>query len=506
MSITSPFTHTEYKGKNYWLVVLLLVGFALRVVYVTEDRFHADEALYAGWALRALDGDSYLLTVPIDKPPLYLYTLATSMWVFGRSEVAARLPNLAASIVSVILTYKLGQRLYGPKAAWYAAFFTAFSPFDILFARTAFTDPMLVMWEMLALYTTITNRNLAAGLSVGMAFATKQHAVLFFPLLAAITFAHESHQKRMQTPRVLFLFAKRQLYTLAGMLIPLALVTWWDSRRWHLRPGYWQQSTMSYGGLHWTPWAEWIPRLIEWLGWAQYLVGSLFMYLAFIIGTSALLITALSRRSRNWQSKVDILLTVYGAGYLIVHTVLQFSIWDRYLLPLVPLVSLVLARILLRTDSYLAHLTIRSRKPWLSSLQMLAPLLVLSSLVFSGSKAALNGYPVGGEHWAYQGIDQITLYLKQHTPPDAILYHHWLRWHYSYYLYGAELELRWWQSGEHLRREVLSSLDREQYIVLPDWRTTDPLTDGIRLDPISVAYRKDGSISLHLYRIEPTGW
>ncbi len=130
------------------LTAILAVAFALRVVHLTADRFHADEALYAGWALRILDGDPFLLAVPVDKPPLYLHALAASMRLFGRSEIAARLPNLAASLLGIALVYHLGRRLYGGKTALWAALFVALSPYDILFARTAFTDPMLVLWVL----------------------------------------------------------------------------------------------------------------------------------------------------------------------------------------------------------------------------------------------------------------------------------------------------------------------------------------------------------------------
>ena len=73
--------------------------------------------------------------------------------------------------------------------------------------------------------------------------------------------------------------------------------------------------------------------------------------------------------------------------------------------------------------------------------------------------------------------------------------------HYSYYLYGTGFELRWWQSGEHLFREAARTPDRAQYIVLPDWRTLEPETDGVVLEPVYETYRRDGSVSLRVYRI-----
>ena len=98
-------------GRLALLTAILLLGFALRVTCLTTDRFHADEALSAGWALLIPDGDPLLLSVPVDKPPLYLYTLAGSLIAFGRSEVAARLPGLASSMLGIAILYRLSRRL-----------------------------------------------------------------------------------------------------------------------------------------------------------------------------------------------------------------------------------------------------------------------------------------------------------------------------------------------------------------------------------------------------------
>ena len=99
----------------------------------------------------------------------------------------------------------------------------------------------------------------------------------------------------------------------------------------------------------------------------------------------------------------------------------------------------------------------------------------------------------------------MAIYLKKNAPPDAVLYHHWLRWHYTYYLRDADLELRWWQSAQHLRQEVLRIPRRAQYIVLVDWRTLEPYAEGIAFQPVYETHRRDGSVSMRVYRIEPEG-
>ena len=138
-------------NKQDWL---LRVGVGLALVsagllplnLLATQRFHHDEALYATWALEIASGHNpWLVHVPIDKPPLYLYTLAGALGLLGASETAARLPSLLATIITVGLTFGLGRQLYGSTTGLLAAWLVALSPFTILFAPTALTDPLLVM-------------------------------------------------------------------------------------------------------------------------------------------------------------------------------------------------------------------------------------------------------------------------------------------------------------------------------------------------------------------------
>jgi 4-amino-4-deoxy-L-arabinose transferase-like glycosyltransferase len=534
-------THTS----QFLLVAILLFGFLLRVAYLTEDRFHADEALYSGWALRILDGDPFLLDVPVDKPPLYLFSLATSFGLFGGSELAARLPNLAASMVNTALVYALASRLYGSRAARWAMLFVTCSPYDVLFARTAFTDPMLVTFTLAALYAVVKRHWLWTGLWLGLAFATKQHAVILYPLVFAVGWVGNVGaglkrrdvdwvKERNPTPtrRRVLSGTRSLLYSLLGFAVPFALVTWWDAQRWAIRPGYWQQSTLSYGGLVWATAAEWGERLVEWLGWARYLFGSPVLCVAFALGLAFLLVWNWRNQPQDRRTRIDTLLAAYMVAYIVLHTVAGFSVWDRYLLPLAPLAALLGGRMAVHlfpalqartpaahtprgwieaqdptsisTDrGYLAR-TLRLVSSYGARTRLLRPLpsiLLCLLLLFSGVKAALNGYPIGGDHWAYQGLDEIVAYLKANAPSDAVLYHHWLRWHYTYYLYGTSFDLRYWESGEHMLREALRTPERTQYVVLPTWRTKDPSAKGLSLVPLLSTQRRDGSVSLVLYQV-----
>jgi hypothetical protein len=150
----------------------------------------------------------------------------------------------------------------------------------------------------------------------------------------------------------------------------------------------------------------------------------------------------------------------------------------------------------------------RPARALIGATKAVAVLTVLLLALLSGYRAARNGYPIGGDHWAYQGIDEIVAYLEENASSGAVLYHRWLRWHYTYYLFDAvivdaAIELRYWESGEHMQREALRTPDRQQYVVLPEWRTLELDAPGLRLELLYQARREDGSVSLSLYRVCP---
>lgn len=516
-------TAVQQHGTMHWatpsalMTGILLLGLALRVVYVTADRFHADEALYAGWALLIRDQDPLLLSVPVDKPPLFLYTLAASAIVFGPSEVAFRLPNLAASLLGIALIYRLGKGLYGRAIGLLAAVFLALSPFDILFARTAFTDPALMVWVLGALCAVSAGHWFAGGICMGLAVATKQHAWILLPLAPAVglvqTLAACTKETRLRT--ALTCMAQGIL----GIALPYALVVAWDSARWGIRPGYWAQSALSYGGIAFAPLTEWGQRLGEWWQWARYLIPSPVLVALLVGGGLALLIGAWRDRhvagtpheedeaaapsAGRQQAALDMVWVGYGFGYVALHVLLRFSVWDRYLLPLAAPIAIVTARVVAHWWEKAPSLS-RKKGPAAAARVALVVVVCVATAI-PAWRAAHNGYPIGGEHWAYQGLDQIAAYLRENAPPDAVLYHHWLRWHYSYYLYGTSFELRWWQSAEHLRQEAMRTPDRVQYIVLPDWRTLEPYAEGLTFRLLYEAHRQDGTVSMQLFQIQVSG-
>ncbi|NLE77176.1 MAG: hypothetical protein GX605_10565, partial [Chloroflexi bacterium] len=270
--------------RRWWtpllLALALLAGALLRWPVLAANPFHEDEALYSTWALQVASGqDPWLLSAYVDKPPLHIYLLAGLFRLWGPSAPLARLPGFVAGLGSILCLYGLGARLYGQRTGLLAAGFLALSPFHISLSGTAFTDSLLVFWLLAALWAGVSGRWGGAGLMLGLAASTKQHGLLFIPLLLALALLTPAALRRVRRRVVPALPAggalsigwvgaapaagerawRSRLASLAlGFLAPMAVTTWWDVQRWTIRPSYFDRSLTAYGGLRLNTWAEFV--------------------------------------------------------------------------------------------------------------------------------------------------------------------------------------------------------------------------------------------------------
>ena len=506
------------------LVAILLAGLLLRLAPWGHNRFLEDEALYAYWGLQIATGaDPMLDEEPVDKPPLHPYTLALS-FLLGKPtgsagrESAARLPSLLASMASIALVYALSRRIFrNPHTGIIAALLLALSPFDILFASTAFTDPLMVALVLAALTAAASRRPGLAGLLSGLAIATKQQGLLYLPLVVAVAllaprppFAGTAPELRRSHWVLRAGRLPGWLRFAGGLALVLAGVMWWDLARVQ-RPGFLEQGLISYGGLTAAQPQALGQRGAELLS----LVGSFWvspLFNAVCVGT--LLVWLMGGRIGWWQgwSRIDLALATFVIAYLLLHWLVGFQVWDRYLLGLVPLLALLGARalavwrnpILGRLNFLLAHARSASRH----RLYVIAVSVALIAMLAGPALAAARSeLPLGGDHGAYDGIDHLADYMRAQAPPGSVLYHYWLGYHYRFYLYGAPLRLHWYPDLEDLTADAHLYRREPRYIAFPSWRDAEPVVSalaeaGVALVPEYETTRRDGSVSFRLYRMD----
>jgi hypothetical protein len=488
-----------------YVLLALVVALAalLRISLIATNRFHGDEALYSHWGLLIASGKDVFLRqgVIVDKPPVFLYTLALFFKVFGHNETAARLPNILASLGSIVILYHIALELAGRRVALLSALFLALSPFDIQFAPTAFTDPLMVGLVLASCLLALRRWTLLAGLAAGLAVMTKPTGVLFLPL--PVFFAALPYGKGWLNKRL----AVAMLGLAAGFLAVCLAVVCWDVVIRVNCVNFLTASAARYGGLKVVPLESFVPRLRAWLDQLQYLTGSATLNGLLLAFVPVLLVYDLWKRRVRSGWLLDWALAAFFFYFVAVHTVLSFSVWDRYVLGLAPVVSVLLARVVL--VPFDAIIDRSDGQTWRRAAYFTALAVFLAAVLLKPTRIALRyGYPVGGDHGAFQGINVVADYFKANAEPGSIVFHRWLAWHYSFYMFDQPVEYYWYPDHEFVLDTSRRLPSLQKYVVFPGWTSSDELRTvlgdgGWELNKQYVTYRPDGTLSFTIYRIQP---
>jgi 4-amino-4-deoxy-L-arabinose transferase-like glycosyltransferase len=492
----------------------MLVAAYAGTSHLLENRFHPDEAHYAAFARLIASGPGHgllLSHIVVDMPPLSFYVNGLSVALMGPSELALRLPALLCSVVTVALMYALGRRLYGLPAGHASAWAVALSPMAAQFAITAFVDPLMNTLVLAALTLTAARRPNWAAVAVGLAFATKQTALFAIPLILALELWSQHR------PLTLRLAIRRLFAAGIPILISLAIVTAalfaWDARR-GAPISVWEQGYSDNVGGRPITLAELQPRAAAILFLLGHMSGSTVFNGILIVGLALLLIVDLLRPSR--QGFVDLLLGGYVLGYLLLFWLVPFNLWDRYFVPLLPLLALLagrnavlaydlVTRVVEAAALLIAH---EGAHIWSRLARIALPLMALAIAVPRLLTTNYDFSPIGGDHGAYDGIDETARFI-QTLPPESILYDHWLGWQFEYYLFERRLPIVWFPEMAALERNLRDAPEnRALYLAAPWWAPADEARQaaeraGKRWAVVHEAYRRDGIVSVTVYKIGP---
>jgi 4-amino-4-deoxy-L-arabinose transferase-like glycosyltransferase len=106
-----------------------------------------------------------------EKPPLFIWLQALSMKFFGVNEFAARFPNAVCGLLTLVLTYHIGRRVYDRPFAWIWSLAWLGSILPHFYFVSGIIDPWFNLFIFLGLYGFIEFRWL---------FFAHQHAFTFW--------------------------------------------------------------------------------------------------------------------------------------------------------------------------------------------------------------------------------------------------------------------------------------------------------------------------------------
>ena len=441
-------------GYQRYLCILLVVGFGLRLVMLDRFRFHQDEALYSFWALHFLHDDPHFLKQWIDKPPLFIWLLAYCFQVFGASEPSARLLNIGISILTIPVVAGIARQAWTAAAGVVAATAFALNPFAISYSPTAFTDPLLVLAGFCSLYAAQRSRPFLTGLCLGAAIMTKQQGVFFVPLALTVLIAGNPKARAV---------AAAILRVGGGLALTVLPILYWDSLRWAVAPSPWDLGVRNYGALEVLSIDQWPDRVARIAELLWYLTASHVVWVVLV--GAAVLAAVYARRTGHSLPKRSTVFAILLCGWVVmywgIHAAVSLPLWDRYFLPIAPVFAILSGWIGGRILAPGSNL-------WRKAVIGLWIVLLLPGAV----QAARGGLPIGGDHGAYDGLQEVSGWLDSNSPPGAILYHQALSWHLQFYLYEnpRDYTVRWFASPVALADDAAKRPRQARFVIAPSWR------------------------------------
>ncbi len=119
--------------------------------------------------------------------------------------------------------------------------------------------------------------------------------------------------------------------------------------------------------------------------------------------------------------------------------------------------------------------------------------LVGISLLWGAGQATAARIPIGGDHGAYAGIEEVADYLQAHVPARrGVLYQRWLGWHWNWYLWDGPKGRVYWSDPAMLLDDIRTSPDGySRYVVFPGWHIDEraALEEALAADDFALVER-----------------
>lgn len=209
------------------LALLLIIGFGLRLFHLGQYPLgvNQDELsnIYDGYAIAETGADRWGQHFPVIlrgfgsldyRPPLYAWLSAGTIQVFGFSVASGRLVSAVLGCLSLVLIFAVAKRIGGIMLASFALLLATFSPWHLLFSRTASEGTMLppfflisacYLWQRTRDANYKPNALALLGLCIGLGTNTYQAGKLLFFLFAAMCLVDLWQQRtRFSTNALIF--------------------------------------------------------------------------------------------------------------------------------------------------------------------------------------------------------------------------------------------------------------------------------------------------------------
>ncbi len=207
------------RNKKFQLSILFVIASFLIFFSLGKNHFIPwDEAIYAKISKNMVESHNYLSMnwlpgkVWYEKPPLYMWLASFVMSVAGFGELAARLPSAILGLLTVLLVYLIGTRLFNKTAGFISALSILTNIHFLYYSRASMLDVSVTFFITLSLYFYLKYLEkerwmfiILSGISFGLGVMTKG-VVGFIPLEIILFFEiyrYLSKQQKISRRRII---------------------------------------------------------------------------------------------------------------------------------------------------------------------------------------------------------------------------------------------------------------------------------------------------------------
>jgi 4-amino-4-deoxy-L-arabinose transferase-like glycosyltransferase len=330
----------EERGK--YLLIILVIGALLFLFKIGErDLWEPDETRYAvvaremretgDWVVPHLNG-----TIYAEKPPLFFWLVNLSTLFFGENtELTNRLPSALAGLMTILMTFLFGSRLFNAKAGFLSGLILATCFFFPQISRWMMLDSLFTLLFLLATYFLYRGMNekarqriffILSGIFMACATLTKG-PIGYLPIILFLIYSLicKEFQK---------VWNRNLLY---GSLLSIGLVL------------AWLLSAIGITGQHYgiqDVWHQTIGRFTE--GW-KHRQAFYFYFIRFPFGFLPWIIflpwaVAHGIQGISTEKRKEFLLLFIWFAFIFLFSTLSKGKKDNYLLPLYPAAALLVGQ------------------------------------------------------------------------------------------------------------------------------------------------------------------
>jgi len=149
---------TSLGGTRSWLLILiLLLGFCVRLVRLHDKEMWYDEAFAVLYAEKEIDAIIRGTVTSVegaaaDIHPLLYYFFLHSWMRIGQSPVIVRFPSVVFGLLSICLVFHIARELFDGQVGLLAAALAAISPFHIWYSQEARMYSLLCLLSLLSIF------------------------------------------------------------------------------------------------------------------------------------------------------------------------------------------------------------------------------------------------------------------------------------------------------------------------------------------------------------------